>query len=125
MNNHRSFYAVARSASETLSSTIFEDRFPPCFDSCESILLPFTWSQLPKAGFLMTWLTWFNCISGNKETGISRPPRPPPTPPDPPPPQGRFSHDVVDVVQLHFREQGNTYLPPTPPPSDHARPPHI
>ena len=29
MNNNRYFYAVTRSASVTLSSTIFEDRFRP------------------------------------------------------------------------------------------------
>ena len=29
MNNNRYFYAVTRSASETLSSTNFEDRLPP------------------------------------------------------------------------------------------------
>ena len=29
MNNSRKFYNVTQSASETLSSTIFVDRFPP------------------------------------------------------------------------------------------------
>ena len=29
MNNNHKFYIVTQSASETLSSTIFEDRFPP------------------------------------------------------------------------------------------------
>ena len=40
MKNNRSFYAVTRYASETLSSIIFEDRFPPsCVYACANCIM--------------------------------------------------------------------------------------
>ena len=75
MNNSHSFYAVTQSASETLSSTIFEDCFAAiCFDNCEPIychfnekklLFKFLWLEFRFKSFLVLHVHFkgFMCIS--------------------------------------------------------------
>ena len=62
MNNNHLFYAVTRSASETLSSTIFEDRFLPYVftikSQCVVILTTTTKKKKKKKKTLMFKFLW-------------------------------------------------------------------